>query len=41
MLSKVNNCLELTRAEPDLLILANNQAVAKINLVGEKRKERS
>ena len=42
MLSNVNKCpLELTRAELDLLILANIQAVAKIDLVGEKRKERS
>ena len=41
MLSNVNNCLELTRAELDLLILANIQAVAKIDLVSEKRKERS
>ena len=41
MLSNVNNCLELTRAELDLLILANIQAVVKIDLVGGKRKERS
>ena len=40
-MSNVNNCLELTRAELDLVILANIQAVAKIDLVGEKRKERS
>ena len=40
MLSNVNNCLELTLAELDLMILANIQAVAKIDLVGEKRKER-
>ena len=41
VLSNVNNCLELTRAELDLVILANVQAVAKIDLVSEKRKERS
>ena len=41
MLSNVNNCLELTRAELDLKILANVQAVAKIDLVAEKRKERT
>ena len=40
-LSNVNNCLELTRAELDLVILVNVQAVAKIDLVGKKRKERS
>ena len=39
MLSNVNNCLELTRSELDLVILANIQAVAKIDLAGEKRKE--
>ena len=32
MLSNVNNCVELTRAELDLVILANIQAVAKIEL---------
>ena len=36
VLSNVNNCLELTRAELDLVILANIQAVAKIDLIGEK-----
>ena len=41
MLSNVNNCLELKHAELDLLILVNIQAVMKIDLVGEKRKERS
>ena len=41
MLSNVNNCLELTHAELDLVILANIQAVAKIDFIGEKRKERS
>jgi len=41
VLSNVNNCLELTRAELDLVILANILAVAKIDLVGEKRKESS
>ena len=41
MLSNVKNCLELTRAELDLMILANVQAVVKIDLVREKRKERS
>ena len=39
MLSNVNNCLELTRSELDLVILANIQAVAKIDLASEKRKE--
>ena len=41
VLSNVNNCLEPTRAELDLVILANIQAVAKIDFIGEKRKERS
>ena len=40
LLSNQNNCLELTRAELDLMILANIQAVAKIDFMGEKRKER-
>ena len=39
VLSNVNNCLELTHAELDLVILANIQAVAKIDLVGEKGKK--
>ena len=39
VLSNVNNCLELTRSELDLVILANIQAVAKIDLVGEKGKK--
>ena len=33
VLSNVNNCLELTRAELDLVILANIQAVAKSDLI--------
>ena len=41
MLSNVNNCLELKHAELDLVILVNIQAVTKIDLVSEKRKERS
>ena len=41
VLSNVNNCLELTRAELDLVILANIQAVAKIDFISKKRKERS
>ena len=41
LLSNQNNCLELTCAELDLVILANiQQAVAKIDFIGEKRKER-
>ena len=39
VLSNINNCLELTHAELDLVILANIQAVAKIDLVGEKGKK--
>ena len=41
VLSNVNNCLELTRTELNLVIVANIQAVAKIDLVRENRKERS
>ncbi|XP_068754155.1 uncharacterized protein [Montipora capricornis] len=41
VLSNLNNCLELTHAELDLVILANIQAVTKIEVIGEKRKERS
>ena len=39
VLSNVNNCLELTRTELDLMIVANIQAVAKIDLVREKGKK--
>ena len=41
VLSNVNNCLELTCAELDLVILANIPAVAKIDFIGKERKERS
>ena len=41
VLSNVNNCLELTRVELDLVILGNIQAVAKIDFIGKERKERS
>ena len=41
VLSNVNSWLELMRAELNLVILANIQAVAKIDFIDEKRKERS
>lgn len=41
MLSNLNNCLELSHGELDLVILANIQAFTKIEIVGEKRKRSS
>ena len=40
LLSNENNCLELTCAELDLMILANIQGVAKTHFIGKKRRER-
>ena len=37
VLVNLNNCLELTSGELDLVILANIQAFTRINCVGEKR----
>ena len=41
VLSSVNNCLGLTCAELDFVILANIQAVPKVEVIGKQRKERS
>ena len=38
MLANVNNCLELSHGELDLVIPANIQAFTSIKVVGEKRK---
>ena len=38
VLANLNNCLELTHGELDLVILANIQAFTSIEVVGEKRK---
>ena len=38
VLANLNNCLELTHGELDLVILANIQALTAIEIVGEKRK---
>ena len=38
VLANLNNCLELTHGELDLVILANIQALTSIEVVGEKRK---
>ena len=38
MLANVNDCLELTHGELDLVIPANIQAFTSIKVVGEKRK---
>ena len=38
MLSNLNNCLELSRGELDLVILANIQVFTSMNITGEKRK---
>ena len=37
VLANLNNCLELTSGELDLVILANIQAFTRIESVGEKR----
>ena len=37
VMSNLNNCLELSSSEVDLVILANIQAVSRIEQVGEKR----
>ena len=37
VLANLNNCLELTSGELDLVILANIQAFTRIDCVGEKR----
>lgn len=41
VLSKLNNCLELSHGELDLVILANIQACTNSEIIGEKRKESS
>ena len=38
VVANLNNCLELTHGELDLVILANIQALTTIEIVGEKRK---
>ena len=38
VLSNVNNCLELSHGELDLVVLANIQAFTSIDIIGEKRK---
>ena len=38
VLSNLNNCLELSHGELDLVILANIQAFTRIDVIGEKRK---
>lgn len=38
VLSNLNNCLELSHGELDLVILVNIQAFASIDITGEKRK---
>ena len=40
-LSNLNNCLELSHGELDLVVLANIQACTKIKITGEKRKRSS
>ena len=37
VMSNLNNCLELSSAELDLVILANIQAFTRINHIGDKR----
>lgn len=41
MLSNLNNCLELSQGELDLVVLANIQPCTKIEITGEKRKRSS
>ena len=41
VLSNLNNCLELSHGELDLVILANIQACTNSDLTGEKRKRNS
>ena len=41
ILNNVYNCLELSHAELDLVILANIQAFTVIEVAGEKRKKKS
>ena len=41
VLSNLNNCLELSHGELDLVVLANIQACTKIKITGEKRKRSS
>ena len=41
VLSNLNNCLELSHGELDLVVLANIQACTKIEILGEKRKRSS
>ena len=41
VLSKLNNCLELSHGELDLVILANIQACTNSEIIGEKRKQSS
>ena len=41
MLSNLNNCLELSHGELDLVILANIQAFTNVEIIGEKRKRSS
>ena len=38
VLSNLNNCLELSHGELDLVILANIQACTNSEIIGEKRK---
>ena len=38
VLSNLNNCLELSHGELDLVILANIQAFTSVDIIGEKRK---
>ena len=41
MLCNLNNCLELSHSELDLVILANIQTFTRADIVGEKRKRRA
>ena len=41
VLSNLNNCLELSHGELDLVILANIQAFTNTEIIGEKRKRSS
>ena len=41
VLSNLNNCLELSHGELDLVILANIQACTNSEVIGEKRKRSS
>ena len=41
VLSNLNNCLELSHGEFDLVILANIQACMNSEIIGEKRKQSS